>query len=261
MLLAQPRRAMKATTGFFFDILLLGAIVSLPFSAYCRDGLSREAGVFDAPARIATVPARPGSDLGQIKCTYYDRFIVQETGTDNPEPAPATIIPRSGDLKAAACANTHAPAAIRLETQGLYLLGKKEAFMFFEAADPLGSVGFKIFDAKSGRLLFVDSKTGEGIQTARADHGQLHFGFMRGINGSCSLVAGKMACWKIIAKEGNIPPSVSAPDAAACAAKYVKEKSPADNPSIVSYEVTVTIQPSGKSMAAASGVSGCEPMP
>jgi hypothetical protein len=142
---------------------------------------------------------------------------------------------------------------------------KKGPYLAFGAADPNGAEDFKIIDAGTGRQIFADSRRPTGFQSAAVENGAFRVRYTRAVNGPCSIVKDGSACWAKMVRTGAIPRelALSPPSVQICAAEYRKEKvpAPADDPSIIFYDVDITLDESGKAQVNSRGAVGCEPMP
>jgi hypothetical protein len=224
------------------------------------DTISREAALFDRPVSVQKIPAKSDTDpVGEIMCTYYADLMIRETGTDSPAPGPATIIAGAHP----ACNAQQAAKAISLKTEDFSLTGRKGRFLVFGATDPNGAVAFMVIDAASGRVLYTDAELTDGLRSVTLENGGLHLRFKRAFNGSCSILKDGAACWAKMAADGNIPHTLAQtpPPVQACAAAYRKGKVPADDPSLISYDVDMALDASGTANVTPRGAVGCAPMP
>jgi len=223
--------------------------------------VARAEPVFDAPAKVITIPA--SGDQDAITCTFYADVMVRISGTDTPAPDDAMLFQAPAAPAASACA-TKPSHGVALPTEGFDLSGRKGNFLIFEASDPTGASELIVFDAHSGRKLFDD---GESSITAVADiQGTLRLRYIRAINGSCSLLADRDGCWAALLAGGQIPRGVfSGPPAReTCARSYRLAASPAvpdDDPSMISYPVALTLDSAGHASVRSMGPIGCDPMP
>jgi hypothetical protein len=233
-------------------------------AGHAEDSVSREAALFDRPLTIERLSPRSASDAaGEILCTYYPDFLVRETATDSPAPGPAALIPLADGGRRPACNAARSAREMRLETADYFLLGRKGPFLVFVAADPSGAVPFTVLDAASGRVIYRDGEQDDGMQLVRLESGRLHLRFTRAFNAACSLLKDGPGCWARLAREGGIPPQLARtpPPVPACAAGYGKGNDPADAPSLITYEVDMTLDRSGKAEFRSFGPVGCDPMP
>ncbi|HXQ09569.1 MAG TPA: hypothetical protein VN805_01075 [Caulobacteraceae bacterium] len=228
---------------------------------------SREARLFDRPAAIKTLPPKSADDaVGQITCTYYAGLMVRETGTDAPDPGAATVLQVAAAAPRPACGRAASPIAIAMKTDGYSLLGRKGPFLVFEASDPNGAVDFLVISASSGATLFEDGKSDRtGLRAASLVNGVLRLTYTRGLNATCSVVKDGAACWASLAQAGSIPAALgkAPPPVSVCAAAYRKgpRPTPADDPSIILYDVATTVDGAGKTNVTVRGPVTCEPMP
>lgn len=264
---AGPLRALPArTTRRGIALSCLAVMLFSPTAVRAEDDFSRWATLFDQPTAIRRVPTKLNSDpLGELRCTYYSDLMVRETGTDSPGPGPASIIPISPSSdRQPACDGSRSTREASLKTAYFSLVGRKGRFLVFSATNPNGAAPFVIMDAGSGRLIYSDGTMGEGFRSAALEgDGALRLRFTRGVNGSCSIIK-DAACWARMAREGKIPRAVaqSPPPVQACVAGYGKDNTtPADDPSIVAYDVDMTLDRTGRVQVNARGAVECYPMP
>ena len=219
-----------------------------------------EAAQFDRRASVTTVPPKSADDsAGQITCTFYRDLMVRESGTDTPDPNDATLVrgrpPR--------CDTARRPDDVELPTEGFSLLGRKGAFLFFGATDPNGAVPFKVIDV-SGRMIFEDGTAADrGIRSVAAENGGLHLRYRRGFNAGCSLMQNTADCWSKLVADGKLPPDLAraVPSSSLCAAAYKADKAPANDPSIVMYDVEMKIDSAGQARVLSHGAVSCAPLP
>ena len=241
--------------------------LSLATAGHARDAGDRETALFDHPARVQTVKATSADDpIGEITCTTYAELMIRETGTDTPDPGAASLIRIPAGAKRPACGHAAAPRSIPLKTEGQSLLGRKGGFLVFGDTDPNGAVSFQVLAASDGRQIFTDAKTDKGFTAVSLKDGALHLVYRRGFNASCSMVKDPATCWASLVQQGAIPPEMakSPPAATACAAAYAKDQpraAPADDPSIITYNLDMTVDASGKVKVSSRGAAACEPMP
>jgi hypothetical protein len=191
--------------------------------------------------------------------------MIRETHTDTPDPGAATVVPFPGTEPRPVCGAASPARGVPLKTNGYYLIGKKGPYLVFAAADPNGAQDFKVIDAGAGRQIFADSRRWTGFESVDVENGALHLRYTRAVNGPCSIVADGSACWAKMVRVGAIPRDMvqSPPSVQACAAAYRKGKSPAPAmaPSIILYDVDMTLDTAGKAKVNLRGAVGCEPMP
>jgi hypothetical protein len=235
-----------------------------PAGVHAQD---REVALFDKPLASETVPPGTGAHpTGEITCTWYRDFMVRETDTDTPGPGAAMRIPVSAAAGRPACGAAPPAEAIQLTKGDYSLLGRMGPFLLFAATDPNGAVPFHVLAADDGRRLYSDGMdVTVGLRAVTLEQGALRLRFLRGFNGSCSIVRDGAGCWAKMAREGMIGPALAAspPPVQVCVAAYRKADPPAtaDDPSLITYEVDMTLDLSGSTRLLSRGPVGCEPMP
>lgn len=247
--------------------VLAGAAIAMlvPGIAYSEDDAARLAALFDRPVAVQKVPPRsPDDPIGEMLCTYYPDLMLRETGTDTPAPNAATLVPLPEGIPRPPCDAGYRPREITLRTEGFGLIGRKGQFLLFSATDPNGAVPFLAIEARGGRVIYTDGTAADrGFQAVTVQNGILHLRYTRGFNASCSIVQGAAACWSKMLAEGKIPREIEqlAPSREVCAGSYAAEGAPADDPSIITYDVEMTIDPAGNAQVLSHGAVGCAPVP
>lgn len=219
--------------------------------------LAQKAGaIFDKPVSTRMFGK---DDAPKVICTVYADGAVREV-QDGPSAEKAMLLKGPN----AACEAKAPTGAITLETEGLYLLGRIGDHLVFSALDPHGAVDFSVVDARSGKTVLTGGTHGTPeFKSARSAGSVTTLVYRRGINAPCSLANSGARCWGSLVDDGKIPNSLArpAPNPSICAASYRKEKSPKDNPSIVSFDAETTIDAAGKVTTLAKGKVACDPMP
>ena len=256
----SDRRLRRRPIGWLAAILVAPCLLALPGPAAARE-TPPEARLFDHPLAVTRIPAKPATDAGsEVICTYYPGLMIRESGTDSPEPDAARIV--AGPHPS--CASGRPSDGIALPTQGYSLVGKKGLFVVFSATDPNGAVAFMVLDARSGRVIYQDGTAAtRGLHAVALDHGALHLRYTRGLNAPCSIAKDPAGCWATLAADGKIPPDMAqaAPPAARCAPSYRAMRAPPDDPSMIEYDVDMTIDAAGQTQVLSHGAVGCEAMP
>ena len=185
-----------------------------------------------------------------------------------PRPDEAMLV-RTDKTPPACSART--PAGIPIKTSGYALVGRTSFYLFFEEADPNGSVAFLVIDVRTGRTIIADVSA-DGIadpaqvHTITATPASLTIAFQRALNTQCSILASPQPCWRQITstKDNHIPAEIArfAPPALACAHSYREAKTESDDPSIITYEAQVSwTSNGGRNAIRAAGPVGCRPTP
>ncbi len=219
------------------------------------------AGSLDHP--LATKIVRAKGETSEITCTYYADLMVRETGTDSPEPDDATLVTLPHGAARPACSATAPKGAVKVKTEGYALEGRRGGFLIWDVSDPNGAEPFLVMDAKTGRTLFEDglSPTLRLRRTASLENGKLRLTYTRGFNAPCSLAAKPKSCWASLVAGGKVAkgmPTLTAPPKS-CLAAY--RKTPADDPSVVTYPVDLTLDAAGKAQIISFGPVSCQPQP
>jgi len=259
-------KARRSRTSYRGAVVAGAAIgMLLPIAAHCQDDAARFAALFDRPALVKTVPPKSAADpTGAIICTNYPDLMVRETGTDTPDPNTATLVALPAGTARPPCDARQRPHAITLQTEGFGLLGRKGPFLLFSATDPNGAIPFMTIDARSGRVIFTDGTAADrSFQAVTVQNGVLHLRYTRGFNASCSIMQSAATCWSKLLTEGKIPHDMGqpVPSPELCAASYAAERAPADDPSIITYDVEMTIDLAGNAQTLSRGAVGCAPVP
>ena len=237
-------------------LLCLAAAATLGLS--CAPALAQKgAGVFDRPISTKTFA---GKEDGQnVICTAYADVTVRQS-LDGPSSDKAKLLHGAN----APCGAKPPASAITLETEGLELFGRKGDFLVFSEMDANGATGFRIIDARSGKVVLKDATYGtQQFKSASVAGAEVTLAYRRGINAPCSLLNSGVRCWSSLVMNGNIPEPLAgnAPDPMICAGAYKKAKSPKDNPSIISFDVETKIDAAGKVKTIPAGKPFCDARP
>jgi len=243
--------------------MLPAAVLLLSMQARADDQDAKMAALFDRPLATQTVLAMSDAEEGnELRCTYFRDFLIREKGTDTPAPAAAVIIAVAKAAARPPC-KTASGAEIPLKTENYSLVGRKGGYLVFQATDPNGSVPFMVIDAATGKTIYTDGMVEDLIHAVTLANGILHLKYMRGMNGACSLLSDGKTCWDKLVADGTVPPELAqAPlPTQACQVTYRKDKAPNDDPSVVTFEVDMTLDIAGKVQVISRGKVGCNPMP
>jgi len=244
----------------------LAAIAMIyPLVAHSQNDTDQLAVIYDKLTAVKKLPPKSDADpVGQIECTYYQDIMVRETATDTPDPNNATLVPVPVGASRPACDAAHRPGDITLKTGGFGFVGRKGPFLIFSAADPNGAVPFKVIDASNGRVIYSDGTAADrGIHAATVENGKLHLRYTHGFNASCSIMQNAAACWSSLIGRGQLPRAMakSVPSLQVCTESYRAEKAPADDPSVITYDLDIIIDATGKTEVLSRGAVGCMPVP
>jgi hypothetical protein len=217
----------------------------------------------DRPTSTKVVHDESSADLGQITCTYYADLMVRETGTDSPEPNNATLKLLPKGAARPACSAAALAGAVTLKTEGYALQGRKGGFLIWDVSDPNGAEPFMVMEARTGRSMFMDglSPTPGLRRAATLENGLLHLKYTRGYNAPCSIAQNAQGCWSKIVAAGGAPKSMPALTRAPASCLAAYRHTQADDPSVVTYTVDMTLDAAGKATLLSHGAVSCQPQP
>jgi hypothetical protein len=211
---------------------------------------------FDKPASVQTIKPKAG-DSTEMRCTSFADLMIRET-QDGPESENAAIVREAQ----APCTAQSAAAETVLDTAGMTLDGRRGAFLLFSDLNPHGATGFVVIDAKTGKILLRDAALSNPVlQSLTLENGDLRLRYQRGINAPCSLMENARKCWARLIKDGLIPGTLKTPSSRICQHAYKRDRSPRNNPSIVSYTTDAVVESGGTVKIVSRGVVRCTPMP
>jgi hypothetical protein len=126
---------------------------------------------------------------------------------------------------------------------------------------------FWIINGLNGKTLYTDQNlVGDQPKIVSANNGVLTMTYTRGVVADCSILSGGQRCWSDTARTRHLVPAVAgqAPPVAACAASYAAPgaglaRVAADDPSVITYDVTVRIEATGRTTVLKRGPLGCLP--
>jgi hypothetical protein len=237
----------------------------LSVAAQSQGNGNRLAAQFDRPVAVRKVTPKSSDDPnGQLVCTFYQDLMIRESGTDTPAPNASVVLPLPSGQARPACDATHRNSEVALKTEGFSFAGRKDHFLLFSATDPNGAVPFMVLDAGTGRVVFEDATPADrGLQAIAVDHGSLHLRYRRAFNAPCSIMQNATTCWSQLIATGKLPHSMeqSVPSPQLCAASYKAEKAPANDPSIIAYDVETVVDSAGQAQVTPRGPVNCAPLP
>jgi len=211
---------------------------------------------FDAPRSQKTVP---GSEGRETICTGYGDVTVVEWRDGPAAEAPRLV---SGAVD---CATVAAEAGTAIEVEGMALEGRIGPLLLFTALDPNGAIDFVVAKARDGEVVMKEALIDSPSFTAArvGSDGTVTLAYRRAINASCSLYQNAGRCWETLLEAGVIPGVMArrGPAESVCARSYRAEKSPRDNPSIVTWDQETIIAADGAITKSFSDKVGCRPLP
>ena len=188
--------------------------------------------------------------------------MIRETGTDSPAPGPAFLVAQPGGGPRPSCVAARGEHPVKLDTASFSLMGRRGPFLFFEATDGQGAEDFFVLHAPDGRRVYADSYDPVGTTSLKAvavADGVLRLAYTRAYYGSCSVLKDGSACWRKIATEGHFVRAIASqpPPVAACAAAYRASKAAVSDPSMITYDVDMTLTVDGRAVVLHRGAVGC----
>lgn len=232
-------------------------------TANAKDAAANDFALLDRPDAIQHIAAKTPTDpAGALSCSYYKDLMVRETDTQTPAFGDATLVAIAAGSIRPPCDIAANAGAVSMKTASFTFIGRKGPVLFFREIHPKGAAAFLVIDAVDGRSLYHDSKFGDGFRTVSTNPKGNHLRYIRGVNGTCSLYKEGPACWAKMMNDGKIPRVMAQarPSVQACGTAYRQLNMSADVPSIVYYEVDVTIVRSGKVRVNSRGPTNCAPL-
>jgi hypothetical protein len=236
---------------------------------------------FDKPISVKHVRLGPAQtqpiSYKEIRCSYFAGIMIKEWDEQEIGDKEISYVPTQAG-KSPVCQKT-VPGEHKLPVNDLtvYFLGYAAGAIFLADADGAnGTIGFYVFDPKTGQRRFTDTiKLDSKFATVSADGDALRLGYTRAATGPCSVVTDGSDCWaKIVQQTGFSGP---APDCAAgyrdaaqkfaedvcrsqggdkkkCLAEQLARRADWDKaPSVVAFDVTTTVGPGDSTKITPSG--------
>lgn len=263
--------------------LLAAAMIAAALAgpAYSAAGPASDP-AFEKPAvvrhvRLGPADTRPIS-YKEIRCSYFSGIMVKEWDEREIGDKEISYVTAPGAAKPA-CRKAALPGERRLPVGDLtvYFLGYAAGAIFLADADGSnGTIGFYVFEPKTGRQRFTDSiKLESRFSTISADAEKLRLGYLRALTGPCSVVSEGTDCWAKIAQQVGL--SGAAPDCAAgyaeagrkfaeeacrvrggdkrtCLAEQSARRGEWNKaPSVIAFDVTTEIAPDGSAVIRPTG--------
>jgi hypothetical protein len=187
--------------------------------------------------------------------------MIRMAGTDSPAPDNALVLPAS-----AHCDRDTPSHGIVLQSGASNLDGRKGNFLVFRYVDQVSAGNFTVFDVHTGRTLFSDGVLHD-ITAVTLSPGILHMRYNRGINAPCSLLSDRDVCWTKLLASGQIPRGAFSgpPLLETCRKSYGSDSDDQrppnldEDPSIVSYDVALTLDSKGNATVKPVGPMQCDP--
>ena len=213
--------------------------------------------LFDKPVKTVRVPLPKDPDNPTAKpavaCAYYPHFMVKQIDLGEIGADQLSILPFAGSPPACAKKNAPGEKVVSADDWTGYFEGVKSDYVVFDAEDGWNDgLGFAVFNPSAKKLFDDVQKKWQGVAASPTS---LTLHYERVYGAKCSLMSGN-SCWSAIMKDTGL--TGTAPD---CAAAYHAEqkrtpqfaKQVLTDPTIVDYEVSVTIDGSGHKIAPVTG--------
>ena len=237
---------------------------------------------FDKPAEVRHVRLGPARTqpvrYKEIRCSYFAGIMIKEWDEQEIGDKEISYVPAPGSAKPP-CQKASLPGERKLPVSDLtvYFLGYAGDAIFLGDADGAnGTIGFFVFDPKSGKQRFTDTtKLDSKFASIANDNGTLKLGYVRALTGPCSVVTDGADCWpKFVQQSGY---TGAAPDCVAgykqaaesfaadvckaqggdqnkCLADQLARRADWDKtPSVVAFDVTASISPDNTAAVTPTG--------
>jgi hypothetical protein len=221
----------------------------------------------------------PGA-RAKVTCYFFPTFMVKEVDMGE-KGAEKLAIVATGKTRDHTCSRRRdqGEKEINSDEWSGYFKGVKGDLVFFDADDGWnGGMGFAIYNAKTGKKVFDDVAVGD-LQLSTREDKAFRLAYTRVVQGECVIPKEQSACWNKI-KQKLALENASAPDCKAGYEKSAQEMAKgrcqaqsadnaqclakelplartqaADSPSVVSYPVEVSLDPSPAIKPATGNVS------
>lgn len=270
----------RSVTGWRLMLASTVVLVALAVPAQAAETKSDPA--FETPTfvkhlRLGPADTKPVS-YKEIRCSYFPTLMVKEWDEREIGDKEISYVPIQGKA-IPVCRKAALPGERKLPVDDLtvYFLGYAGGAIFLADADGAnGTIGFYVFEPKTGRKRFTDTiKLDSNFAGIAADGDALTLRYLRAMTGPCSVVAEGADCWTKIAQQAGF--SGVTPDCAAgyreagrkfaedvcgvqggdkqkCLTEQLARRADWDKaPSVVAFDVTATVGPDGKATVAATG--------
>jgi hypothetical protein len=255
-------------------------------------GLSELAGaegIYDQPleTRHVTLKSDPLNPRvrREVSCFIYPHFVVKQVDFGEVGTERLSIIPVvSGATPPCRQEKEQNENVIPADTWSDYFEGVKSDYAFFKAADGMnGGLGFMVFRVSDRKKLFEDIAE-KGIHTLEIKDGILKLRYQRVFSSKCSVVTGGLACRDSVAEQAGVADEslsscaggyeaaklemakmrcdVKSVQHAACIEKELKlinEQRWDDAPTVIVYEVEVSLGGASPVIRPLSDVLACRP--
>jgi hypothetical protein len=239
---------------------IAGLLCSLAVAGIAPAHGAGYANLFDRPAASQVLPAE--GERPEVTCIWFADLMVRELATDGPGGGPSTLVPIPPGTSRPACASGNYPGGLPVENANALFIGRKGNYLMFAIYSAADAERFEVVDAHSNRVIYKDSfaPTDTGLKYFAVEGGSLHLRFTREVVAPCSIALDSANCWAKLLHEKSIPTALATPPPASiCAELYRQAQDPPDDPSLVLYDVDMTLDPAGKTHIISRGAVTCGP--
>jgi hypothetical protein len=221
--------------------------------------------LFDQPTDLAhkVLPPRPDDSgpLGVVRCYYYSVFTVKELDYGDHGDTAISVTPASAGAPKPDCGKQNDRGEIILPGGAAsYLIGAKEMFVYIASTMGADTLPFAIYDGRTGKRLYSDQSSNDSPKQLSIKDGVLTLTYAHGAQAGCSILAGGQTCWAQFAREAHLPQSIAKlpPPIPACEAGYAASTgSSRSTPSVIFYDVTMTLDKQGQVKVLSRGAISC----
>ena len=220
--------------------------------------------LFDQPmsSARAVLPSRPNdpNSLGVVRCYYYPDLTVKELDYGDHGDTAISVTPFAVGSVRPRCGKQNDPGEIVLPGgEASYFIGTKGGFLYVGSTMKPGLV---IYDGRTGKAIYSDQASDDSPTSFSVENGILTLQYTHVAQTNCSILTGGQNCWAKFAHDTHLPQPVAKlpPPLAACEAGYNHSaNSVRDTPSVIFYNVTMTLDKKGQAKVLSRGVVSCEP--
>jgi hypothetical protein len=228
--------------------------------------------------KLGPAETEPPSDK-EVRCFYFARLMVKEIDERDVGDTEISYDITGPGQTVPDCAAQATPGERKLQGGESYFWGVAADRLFLIDADGTnGTIGFRMYEPQSSRELFHDTiKLDSRLREVTEQAGKLHLSYTRAVTGSCSVVTDGETCWRAITRKMEMPETPppdcragyeaalrrlaeaacreQSGDKAECLEREKKDRSPGWDaaPSVVSYDVDVTVGPTDEVARSFSG--------
>ena len=221
--------------------------------------------LFDQPREVirTVLPPRPddSGQMGVVRCFYYPDFTVKELDYGEHGDLAVSVTRASSGAAEPKCGRQNDPGEVALAGgSGGYLIGVKEAFVYIVSTLGADTTPFAIYDGRTGKKLYNDQSSLDSPKQLSVEDGVLALTYVHGAQAGCSILLGGQTCWAQFARDAHLPQPIAKlpPPILACEAGYAASPvSSRATPSVIFYEVAMTLDKKGQAKILSRGAISC----